>query len=421
MTTTIPEACLIDFARPLGGLEHLFSLIDRHRTVHFAMAAQIEGPTSIPAWRAALDKLQERHSLLSVAIVINDSSAPHFRAVRNAPIPLRVTVGPTVSSWQTEIARELAVPFDAQQAPLARAVLMHGQCESVFILTTHHSIADGLSSAYAIRDLMRLLARENLEPLLPIPALESLVYRSQQAHNDTEDLGLPEVPQENQAVTFRTVDGSLPNIQALQLSPVRTRTLVERARKERTTVHGALCAALVVAGRESSTSWNASPVRVMSPFSLRNELGIGEDCGLFVWAGSVSMSPRTSTDFWEVARFAKSSLTKKQSLGRVSMELQGLEQAVNSGIDVSGAAQVFAQVLPFELLLTNLGKLSVQFDTGSLRLKALWGPSLLMGFENEQTVGVTTTNDSLCLLHTTFTPIPSLLPRASEILQRACE
>jgi hypothetical protein len=36
------------------------------------MAAQIEGPTSIPAWRAALDKLQERHPLLSVAIEIND-------------------------------------------------------------------------------------------------------------------------------------------------------------------------------------------------------------------------------------------------------------------------------------------------------------------------------------------------------------
>jgi hypothetical protein len=66
MTTTMPEPCPIDFVRPLGGLEHLFSLIDRHRTVHFSMAVQIEGPTSIPAWRAALDKLQERHPLLSV-------------------------------------------------------------------------------------------------------------------------------------------------------------------------------------------------------------------------------------------------------------------------------------------------------------------------------------------------------------------
>ncbi len=46
----------------------------------------------------------------------------------------------------------------------------------------------------------------------------------------------------------------------------------------------------------------------------------------------------------------------KQSLGRVATELEGLEQAMHPGIDVPGAAQLFAQVLPFELLLTNLGK-----------------------------------------------------------------
>jgi len=92
---------------------------------------------------------------------------------------------------------------------------------------------------------------------------------------------------------------------------------------------------------------------------------------------------------------------------------------MSSGIDVLGAAQILEQGFPNELLLTNLGKLSVQFDTGNLRLKALWGPAVLMGFEGEQTVGVTTTNDSLCLLHTSFKPIPSLLPRAAQILQAA--
>lgn len=66
---------------------------------------------------------------------------------------------------------------------------------------------------------------------------------SQHAPNDTGDLGQPEAPQEGRPVTFRTVDGSLPRIQALRLTPVTTRTLVERAREERTTVHGALCAA----------------------------------------------------------------------------------------------------------------------------------------------------------------------------------
>jgi hypothetical protein len=68
MTTTIPQPCSIDFARPLGGLEHFFSLVDQHRAVHFAMAAQIEGRTTISKWRTALDKLQERYPLLRVVI-----------------------------------------------------------------------------------------------------------------------------------------------------------------------------------------------------------------------------------------------------------------------------------------------------------------------------------------------------------------
>jgi hypothetical protein len=217
---------------------------------------------------------------------------------------------------------------------------MRGQYESLFILTTHHAIADGLSSAYAIRDLIRLLTGENLESLPPIPAPEPLVYMSQHAPDHTDASGQPEAPQEGRAVTFRTVDG-LPSIEALSLTPEITRTLIERARKERTTVHGALCAAVVLAGRESSANWNDSSVRVMSPINLRKELGIGEDCGLYVWAVGVSLNPRTPADFWEMARFAKSSLTEKQSLGRVATELEGLEQAVNSGIDVPRAAQVF--------------------------------------------------------------------------------
>jgi hypothetical protein len=71
--------------------------------------------------------------------------------------------------------------------------------------------------------------------------------------------------------------------------------------------------------------------------------------------------------------------------------------------------------------LRNLGNLSVQFDYGSVRLKALCDPSFLMGFDEGQTVCVTTTNESLCLLTQSFAPVPSLLPRAAQILQLACE
>ena len=326
-----------------------------------------------------------------------------------------------MSNWKAEVARELAKPFALGQAPLARAVLMHGPFESVFIFITHHSIGDGLSSAYAIRDVLRALTGETLEPLPPNPAQEPLVYMSQQAtHHDANGSQQPQVPYEGRIMAFRTNDDLLPTVEALSLTPELTRTLTERARKERTTVHGALCSAIVLAGRESSGDWNHSPVRVMSPFNLRKQLGIGEDFGLFVSAASVPMSPGTLADFWDMARFAKSSLTERQLLPLVAMKMEQLEQAVNSGIDVGGAAQVLAQGFSCEVLLSNLGRPTVQFDSGSLTLKAMSGPSVLMGFDGGQTVGVTTANDSLCLLHTSFTPIPSLLPRVAQILQLAC-
>jgi len=162
-------------------------------------------------------------------------------------------------------------------------------------------------------------------------------------------------------------------------------------------------------------------VRILSPFSLRKQLGVGEDCGLFVWASCITMPVTPVAELWEMARYAKSTLAGKQPLERVAMEMQGLGQAVESGIDVAGAAQLLAQGFPCELLLTNLGNLPIQFESGDLRLKALWGPSVLMGFEGEQTVGVATTNGSLCLLHTSFAPIPSLLQRTERILRSACE
>jgi len=54
MTTTIPRPCSIDFARPLGELEHFFSLNDQHpaaalrdgrprRRTHYDFSLSYEG------------------------------------------------------------------------------------------------------------------------------------------------------------------------------------------------------------------------------------------------------------------------------------------------------------------------------------------------------------------------------------------
>ena len=418
---TITAAPLsVEFERPLGALEQFFSLVDHHRSVHFAMAARVEGQATISAWRTALDALQERHPFFSVGIERGDGGSPYFRPDVNARIPLRVVANPEHANWQMEVAKELATPFDEQQAPLVRAVLSHGTRESVFILTAHHSIADGLSLTYAIRDVLRALSGKTLEPLTPTLPQELLTELSlpkggaqRPMESGPAERGMP--------VAFRPLYGALPGIDALRLTPELTDRLIEISRKEGTTVHGALCAALVLAGREVSSDWRNAPVRILSPFNLRKQIGIGEDCGLFVWAGVIPMEPHPHAVFWDMARNAKSSLASQQSLENAALGMATLIEALSPGIDAYQASQILAQAFPCELLLTNLGVLPCQFDCGNLKLKALWGPAVFMGFEGEQTVGVTTTNGSLCLLHSSFTPLPSLLKRTERILRSVCE
>jgi hypothetical protein len=49
----------------------------------------------------------------------------------------------------------------------------------------------------------------------------------------------------------------------------------------------------------------------------------------------------------------------------------------------------------FEMMISNLGNLPYETNYGELTLEKLWGPSVLAGFEGEQTIGVATINESL--------------------------
>ncbi len=60
--------------RALGAAEHLFWLLDHTHPTHFVMAAEIEGSTTVDAWRSALLDVQRRHPLLSARISGNSDS-----------------------------------------------------------------------------------------------------------------------------------------------------------------------------------------------------------------------------------------------------------------------------------------------------------------------------------------------------------
>ena len=73
-----------------------------------------------------------------------------------------------------------------------------------------------------------------------------------------------------------------------------------------------------------------------------------------------------------------------------------------------------------EALLTNLGHLPFGGQFGHVELKALWGPCVLAGFEDEQKIGVATVDGSLCLTYTSHTPRDGLLEAMGGVLSEAC-
>jgi hypothetical protein len=235
--------------RPLGLLEHLFWLLDQNRSFHFAVTAQISGRASPYDWREALDLLQERHPLLSVCIDGSPGSVPRFRKRDGAPIPLRIVEEDPKTHWEREVSKELATPFGHSRAPLIRAVLIQGIRTTGFILVAHHSIADGLSLAYAIRDTLSAVSGGPFATLRSLPSQEEILA----ARGPTRVVSAAD-PQDNppagKPATYRPLNESRASVQGLRLSQVLTQRLRDRARREETTVHGALSAALAIAGRK---------------------------------------------------------------------------------------------------------------------------------------------------------------------------
>jgi hypothetical protein len=219
---------------------------------------------------------------------------------------------------------------------------------------------------------------------------------------------------------YRPNDNARPTVEGLRLSPSLTSKIRDRARREGTTVHGALCAALLLAAREVFAEWRKTPLRIMSPINVRPLIDVGESCGVFVSA-TTSVFDGEAKEFWDLAREARNSIASSQTSEYATAGLAGFRQVVGNGAEVATAAELGAQVFANEVMVSNLGILSFDRQFGPLALEALFGPAVLTGFEGQQTIGVATVGGALCLLHTGHTPPDGLLEKTQSILAQACD
>ena len=94
---------------------------------------------------------------------------------------------------------------------------------------------------------------------------------------------------------------------------------------------------------------------------------------------------------------------------------------VSTGLSVDAARQFMVDSLTSEGMVSNLGVLPFETCFGALKLDAMWGPAILTGVDGEQVLGAVTVDGAMCLLHTSYDPIPSFLLEIEKVLSAACD
>ncbi|GEJ57770.1 hypothetical protein AMYX_25110 [Anaeromyxobacter diazotrophicus] len=140
-------------------------------------ALRVRGPLDVAALRASLDALVMRHEVLRTTYPTVDGKAvqviaPEARAAFEVEDLSAVAEEAREERARAVAAEEARRPFQLAAGPLLRArVLRLGSEDHVVLLTLHHIVSDGWSSAILVREIARLyqaLAAGRPSPLPPL-------------------------------------------------------------------------------------------------------------------------------------------------------------------------------------------------------------------------------------------------------------
>lgn len=314
--------------------------------------------------------------------------------------------------WQLLAADELTRPFGRLAAPLMRATLATQGTTSTLLLTFEHVVADGISSVLVLNDLLAALNGEAAIPL-PLPmSLEDLVTRELDASGADEVSLDADDPRMAVPSSIRSFDGTPPYVHRIEMTGDETARIVDRCRREQTTVHAAIVAA---ASRVRGAEFGEEFVRTFSPINIRELVGQGPNCCLCIASARTGMEPAAGTDFWTQAREITRELSVARSAGAQVIGSTIVEQQLPVDADYAAAEQFFRAGLPFELMVTNLGVRNFA-DFGPVRPRAIWGPIVLSQVDKEYVTGVVTYDGRLRMVSCGHTPTSRFLEGVREML-----
>lgn len=389
--------------RRLGIEEHTLWLYDQAAPLHFTVTAKVVGELLIDQLQQALAWVQQRHPLLRVRIVLDSSGRP-WLIEDSTSIPLRIVQRQNEQQWLSEVEQEIFEPFDWNQAPLIRMVLVHAADISELIITCHHAITDGMSTVYLLRDILEAVGiPDSQRQILPErPAYEYLTPIAQEIQHPAEK---PLLESTNSSNIKPVVPANCrPRLLSWSLSPQETATLIHHCQQEQTSVHAAICAAFLLAITQQNDTdaqkqdlKQPATLKCFVPINIRQFLNppIQEDFGYYFTTIVTAHTVAPNLSLWDLARAIKSQLKQKMSPEQIFAHLPEAQAFISTLPSADVVKQVLQEINGYDVLISNLGRLNIPQQYGHLQLAAIYGPSATTHIESDRFVGVATLGDKM--------------------------
>jgi hypothetical protein len=397
--------------RILGAQEILFYAMNEASPKHFLIAAEIEGPTDKAAWNTAVTTLQKIHPMLNTGIVTDGDNL----VFTPSDAPILLEIAELTESFHLAVAMEdeLEKGFQSDRGPLARVSLFYSAQKCVVIIAAHHSISDALSSVHLIDDLLALLSGKTINDFRQQPSVdEFLGFDNQGLASKINQQIKPGTPLPHEFTRHHPPA----KVEVLHFSKELTALLAKSAKKQNTTVHGALQAASALALKEIAFE-NERPAYIMSPFSVRREMNIGTDFGLFIDTKIVPVATDESEGFWNIAREATAKLADVHSPEFLKTSAEQLRGLIGYSDDL---IQFIKDNFNFDIMLSNLGHLAFDQARSTLKVNYVAGPFIISGFNHTQAIGAATCDWKLVLTNSSRYLVPDLLENIKNKIAAAC-
>lgn len=387
--------------RPLSALEHATWLIDQVISQNFVLVARVSWPLTEALLRQSLDMVQKQFPLLQCKI--NNEQVPEFVTGDVPAIPIRIIKRTDENHWLEETEKEILEPFPWTKGPLMRVVLLKSQEICDLLVTFCHIASDATSGVMVVKELLSIAGKMAVGETVSIKAPLSISPSSfdllkKDLKYKPEFLDIPgrirrvlHKPVELQGDQEVLPEKRITRIIHRVLSQDETDKLSARCKKEKTSVHAALCAAFMQAVVEQI---RYSQIRKKGPFMIscvtpvnirqlfnRDTTG---DIGYYISHALHYQLIYDGSSLWTAAKRVKKSLQRELDYGR---DIKGLLSEGDllteypSPIDmVRGLNDSYPP-----LAVTNMGRLDIPEQFGNLKLEELHfavsiNPSVKSGF-----------------------------------------